>query len=63
MAGRAISADAEAFAAIRVQVPCMETGQAAGVASALCLKEGGISVLELDSFKVVEEVRKEGSKV
>lgn len=63
VAGRAISADADAFAAIRVQVPCMETGQAAGVAAALCLKEGGISVLELDSAKVVEEVRKEGSKV
>jgi len=63
VAGRAISADAEAFAAIRVQVPCMETGQAAGVAAALCLKQGGISVLELDSKTVVEEVRKEGSKV
>ena len=63
VAGRAISADADAFAAIRVQVPCMETGQAAGVAAALCLKEGGTSVLELDSAKVVEEVRKEGSKV
>ena len=63
VAGRAVSADADAFAAIRVQVPCMETGQAAGVAAALCLKEGGISVLALDSSRVVEEVRKEGSKV
>ncbi len=63
VAGRPISADAEAFAAIRVQVPCMETGQAAGVAAALCLKENGISVQELDSAKVVEEVRKKGSKV
>ena len=63
VAGRPISADAEAFAAIRVQVPCMETGQAAGVAAALCLKENEITVQELDSAKVVEEVRKEGSKV
>lgn len=63
VAGRAISADAEAFAAIRVQVPCMETGQAAGVAAALCLKEGNIAVTKLNSQKVVEEVRKEGSKV
>lgn len=63
VAGRAISADEEAFAAIRVQVPCMETGQAAGAAAALCLQEGGISVLDLDSAKVVEEVRREGSKV
>ncbi len=63
VAGRAISADENAFAAIRVQVPCMETGQAAGVAAVLCLQEGGISVTELDSAKVVAEVRKEGSKV
>ena len=63
VAGRAISADEEAFAAIRVQVPCMETGQAAGVAAALCIKEGGISVTALDSAKVVEEVRAAGSCV
>jgi len=63
VAGRAISADAEAFAAIRVQVPCMETGQAAGAAAALCLKDGEIAVQELDSSKLVEEVRKAGSKV
>lgn len=62
VAGRAISADNDAFAAIRVQVPCMETGQAAGVAAALCLSEG-VSVLELDSSKVVEEVRNMGSVV
>ena len=63
VAGRAISADNDAFAAIRVQVPCMETGQAAGVAAALCVKQSGLSVLELDSSKVVEEVRKDGSVV
>lgn len=63
VAGRPISADAEAFAAIRVQVPCMETGQAAGVAATLCLKEGNVAVQDIDSSKVVDEVRKEGSKV
>lgn len=63
VAGRAISADEEAFAAIRVQVPCMETGQAAGVTAALCLREGCIAVTELDGLKVTEEVRKEGSNV
>lgn len=63
VAGRAISADEEAFAAIRVQVPCMETGQAAGVAAALCLKEGLDDVTKLDSAKVVSEVRQEGSRV
>lgn len=63
VAGRAISADEEAFAAIRVQVPCMESGQAAGVAAALCLKEGGTDVTMLEPAKVVEEVRRAGSKV
>lgn len=63
VAGRAISADEEAFAAIRVQVPCMETGQAAGVAAAICVKEGGTDVTKLDSAKVVDEVRREGSRV
>lgn len=63
VAGRAISADEEAFAAIRVQVPCMETGQAAGAAAAMCLKEGGTDVTALDGTKVVEEVRRAGSCV
>ena len=35
-AGRIISADSEAFASIRVQGTCMATGEAAGVAAALC---------------------------
>jgi len=60
MAGRIISADAEAFAAIRVQVPCMETGQAAGVAAAKCAKDG-IAVQQLDPAYVVAKVREYGS--
>lgn len=63
VAGRAISADENAFAAIRVQVPCMETGQAAGIAAALCLKEGEKSVTELDRAKVVKEIKEAGSYV
>ena len=63
VAGRAISADEEAFAAIRVQVPCMETGQAAGAAAAMCLQAGGISVTDLDGTKVAAEVRAAGSNV
>jgi len=62
VAGRAISADAEAFAAIRVQAPCMETGQAAGIAAALCLG-GNIAVQDLDVDRLVEEVRLTGSFV
>ena len=57
VAGRCISADAEAFAAIRVQAPCMEVGQAAGLAAALCLQDGRIPVQKLDPEKLVRAVR------
>ena len=63
VAGRCISADAEAFAAIRVQAPCMELGQAAGLAAALCLKEGKLPVQKLDVEKLVSAVRAAGSLV
>ena len=63
VAGRCISADAEAFAAIRVQAPCMELGQAAGIAAALCLQAGKIPVQQLDSGKLVAAVRQAGSLV
>jgi len=62
-AGRCISADGGAFAAIRVQAPCMETGQAAGYAAALCLQNGKQPVQALDAAKLVELVRKAGSVV
>lgn len=60
-AGRMISADADAFAAIRVQAPCMETGQAAGLAAALCCQRGGIAVQELPAEAVVAAVKAAGS--
>ena len=60
IAGRCISADAEAFAAIRVQAPCMETGQAAGIAVAIC-KADGVNVQNVDIENLVAEIRKEGS--
>ena len=63
VAGRCISADAEAFAAIRVQAPCMELGQAAGLAAALCLKGGKLPVQKLDHEKLVAAVRAAGSLV
>ena len=62
-AGRCISADEEAFAAIRVQAPCMELGQAAGIAAALCRKAGNLPVGELDPRRLVDAVRKAGSPV
>ena len=47
VAGRCLSADKTAFASLRVQATCMGTGQAAGVAAALCCREG-LGVHELD---------------
>ena len=63
VAGRAISADGEAFAATRVQAPCMETGQAAGIAAALCLQSGNCRVQDVDVPKLVSLVRESGSFV
>ena len=62
VAGRAVSADEDAFAALRVQAPCMEMGQAAGIAVSLCLADG-IAVQEVDCGCLVERVRSEGSFV
>ena len=62
VAGRCISADSDAFAAIRVQAPCMETGQAAGFAAVQSLRDG-VPVQKLDSRKLVERIRKEGGRV
>lgn len=62
MAGRAISADEDAFAAIRVQAPCMEIGQAAGIAASLSA-ENNVAVQQIDVKKLVEIVRNYGSFV
>lgn len=62
VAGRCISADNEAFAAIRVQAPCMETGQAAGFAAGIAVSDG-VSVREVNTERLVERVREEGSRV
>lgn len=61
--GRAISADEEAFAATRVQAPCMETGQAAGIASALCLNANNTAVQNVDVSELIAIVREMGSCV
>ena len=47
IAGRAIDADRDAFAAVRVMISLNQTGEAAGVAAALALQEGK-TVQELD---------------
>ena len=63
VAGRAISADADAFAAIRVQAPCMEMGQAAGIAAVQWKREAIPSVRDIDLGQLVAEVRNAGSLV
>ncbi|EIP97878.1 hypothetical protein OpiT1DRAFT_02328 [Opitutaceae bacterium TAV1] len=40
VAGRLLDADREAFGGVRVMVNCNQTGEAAGVATALCLRDG-----------------------
>lgn len=62
VAGRAASADSEAFAAIRVQAPCMEMGQAAGIAAGLC-KKHNTDVHGVNTEELVDKVRKYGSFV
>ena len=62
VAGRAVSADEDAFAALRVQAPCMEMGQAAGIAVSICLRDK-VSVGAVNKDELVEAVRKEGSFV
>ena len=53
-AGKSLSADKYAFAAVRVLPPCFAMGEAAGVTAALAVKQG---VCEGDvSYKEVQEI-------
>ena len=61
VAGRPISADEDAFAGVRVQATCMETGEAAGLAAALCVRQGGIPLDSLDITEVVRKIRAGGT--
>ena len=56
VAGRCLSADRKAFASMRVQASCMGTGQAAGVAAAMCAKVG-CSVQSVDIGALVERLK------
>ena len=62
VAGRSISADRKAFASMRVQASCMGTGQAAGVAAAMCAK-GGYDVKDVDIEALVKKLREIGARV
>jgi hypothetical protein len=62
MAGRCLSAEFHAQAAVRIISVCMTTGQAAGVAAALCLRNG-VTPRELDGKLVRETMIEQGVEV
>lgn len=62
VAGRCLSADKTAFASLRVQASCMDMGQAAGIAAALCAA-GGCDVQDADIPEVQARLRKTGSAI
>lgn len=62
IAGRMIDADSEAHAGIRVMVNMNQTGEAAGVAAALCL-DGGTAVQSLDVQRLRSELSRGGSLI
>lgn len=62
VAGRCISAEHEAQASLRIQQTCMATGQAAGTAAALSLKED-VSPRELDAEMLVRQLAEDRAAV
>ncbi len=58
-AGRSVSAEFQALAAVRVIATSMSTGQAAGIAAALCLKDG-IAPRKLDGRRVRQALIEQG---
>ena len=62
VAGRCIASDTDANSAIRVQAPCMATGQAAGTAAALCCRDEK-SVAEIEVSVLLNTLRENGAIV
>ncbi len=60
IAGRCLSADAEAAGAVRVMPPAMAMGQAAGTAAALCVKTG-VTPRALNAAQLVDILKKQGA--
>jgi len=58
-AGRCISATHEAFGCIRPTVQCMITGEAAGAAAALCVRQG-VSPRQLDCRTLRQHLKEQG---
>ena len=63
VAGRPISADEDAFAGVRVQATCMETGEAAGLAAALCASNGKQPLDSLDVSMLATLIRAGGTAI
>jgi Holliday junction resolvasome RuvABC endonuclease subunit len=57
-----IDADEGAYGALRVMVNCQQTGQAAGVACALALRDG-VPVARVNPQELREALRKQGAAV
>jgi hypothetical protein len=62
VAGRLVDADRGAYGAVRVMVNCNQTGEAAGVASVLALRDG-LDVSEVDSAQLRRELARGGSRI
>ena len=62
VAGRCLSAEHQAEASLRIQQTCIATGQAAGTAAALGLKEG-LTPRQLDPMKVVAQLARDRAAV
>lgn len=62
VAGRCLSADRAAFAALRVQASCMGMGQAAGVSAAMCARENA-NVQDMDVKALQSRLRALGAVI
>jgi len=62
VAGRSVSADKIAFAATRQMMCCTVTGQGAGVAAAISVKENS-NCRQVDLLKVQEALKKQGVRI
>lgn len=59
-AGRCISTDEEAFGSLRVMPPCLVTGEAAGAAAALAIRDSRCDVHAVDVQTLRARLREEG---
>lgn len=62
VAGRCISTDRQTLASIRVMASCMGLGQAAGAAAAQSIRDN-VSVLDIDTSKLIETLRGWGAVI